>query len=130
MKKYYRHTLLYLHETISLGSGRSDRFTEVFTDTYRPMMDQLGARLFAIWESTPYNGHWPQVTIIWEVDGFADYARIGAAQARGGSHEAAAGKWSAFLADIGASGRGASCTRAPATRRSPSCARPISLRPW
>lgn len=33
MKKYYRHTLLYLHETISLGSGRSDRFTEVFTDT-------------------------------------------------------------------------------------------------
>ena len=47
MKKYYRHTLLYLHETISLGSGRSDRFTEVFTDTYQPMMDDLGARLFA-----------------------------------------------------------------------------------
>ena len=32
------------------------------------MMDELGARLFAIWESTPYNGHWPQVTIIWEID--------------------------------------------------------------
>ena len=30
MKKYYGHTLPYLHETISLGSGRSDRFTEVF----------------------------------------------------------------------------------------------------
>ena len=53
MKKYYGHTLLYLHETIDLGSGRSDRFTEVFTDTYQPMMDELGARLFAIWESTP-----------------------------------------------------------------------------
>jgi hypothetical protein len=62
--------------------------------------------LFAIWETTPYNGHWPQVTIIWEIDGFADYARLGAARARGGSHEAAAGKWSAFLADIGASGEG------------------------
>ncbi len=70
------------------------------------MMDELGVRLFAIWESTPYNGHWPQVTIIWEIDGFADYARIGAAQARGGSHEAAAGTWSACLADIGASGEG------------------------
>ena len=90
MKKYYSHTLLYLHETISLGSGRSDRFTEMFTGTYQPMMDELGARLFAIWE----------------IDGFADYARIGAGQARGGSHEAAAGKWSAFLADTGASGEG------------------------
>ena len=106
MKKYFGHTLLYLHETISLGSGRSDRFTENFADTYQPMMEQLGARLFAIWESTSYNGHWPQVTIIWEIDGFADYARIGAAQARGGSHEAASGKWSAFLADVGASGEG------------------------
>jgi hypothetical protein len=90
MKKYYGHTLLYLHETIALGSGRSDAFTEMFTGTYQPMMDELGARLFAIWET----------------DGFADYARIGAAQARGGSHEVAAGKWSEFLAGIGASGEG------------------------
>ncbi len=89
MKKYHSHTLLYLHETIDLGSGRSDGFTEAFTDVYQPMMDELGARLFAIWETTPYNGHWPQVTIIWEIDAFADYARIGRAQARGGSHEAA-----------------------------------------
>src|SRR5205085_1391133 len=95
-----------LHETISLGSGRSDCFTLAFTDTYQPMMNELGARLFAIWETTPYNGHWPQVTIIWEIDGFADYARIGAAQALGGSHQAAAGKWSAFLAGLGASGEG------------------------
>src|ERR1700740_846111 len=106
MKRYHSHTLLYLHETIELGSGRSDHFTSAFSDVYQPMMQELGARLFAIWEATPYNGHWPQVTIIWEIDGFADYARIGAAQERGGSHEAAAGKWSAFLADIGASGEG------------------------
>ena len=75
----------------------------MFSDVYQPMMDELGARLFAIWETTPYNGHWPQVTIIWEIDAFADYARIGRAQARGGSHEAAAAKWSAFLSEIGAS---------------------------
>ncbi len=87
MKRYHGHTLLYLHETIELGSGRSDRFTEVFSDVYHPMMEELGARLFAIWETTPYNGHWPQVTIIWEIDAFADYARIGRAQSRGGSHE-------------------------------------------
>jgi hypothetical protein len=130
MRKYHGHTLLYLHETIALGSRSCDRFTAVFVDTNQPMMHDLGARLFALWEATPYNGHWPQVTIIWEIDAFADYARIGAAQARGGSHEVAAGKWSAFLADIGASGEGGSCTPGPATRHSPSCATPISVRPW
>ena len=106
MRKYYGHTLLYLHETIALGSGSSDRFIEEFTGIYQPMMHDLGARLFALWETAPYNGHWPQVTIIWEIDAFADYARIGSAQARGGSHESAAKKWSAFLAAIGASGEG------------------------
>ena len=106
MKKYYGHTLLYLHETIALGEGRSEQFTEVFGDVYHPMMEDLGARLFAMWETTPYNGHWPQVTIIWEIDAFADYARIGKAQAPGGSHEDAAAKWSTFLAEIRASGEG------------------------
>ena len=93
MRKYHSHTLLYLHETIALGSGSSDRFIEEFTGTYQPMMNELGVRLFALWETAPYNGHWPQVTIIWEIDAFADYARIGSAQARGGSHESAAKKW-------------------------------------
>jgi hypothetical protein len=80
MRKYHSHTLLYLHETIALGSGSSDRFIEEFSGTYQPMMHELGARLFALWETAPYNGHWPQVTIIWEIDAFADYARIGSAQ--------------------------------------------------
>src|ERR1700748_109784 len=106
MRNSHSHTLLYLHETIALGSGSSDLFTQAFVDTYQPMMEELGARLFCVWESTPYNGHWPQVTIIWEIDAFADYARIGAAQARGGSHESAATKWSGFLGAIGASGEG------------------------
>ncbi|OBG13267.1 NIPSNAP family protein [Mycolicibacterium celeriflavum] len=105
-KKFYGHTLLYLHETIALGSGRAEQFTEAFSELYQPMMADLGARLFAIWETTPYNGHWPQVTIVWEIDQFADYARIGKAQSRGGSHEAAAAKWSTFLAELGASGEG------------------------
>src|SRR5689334_24595397 len=106
MKRYHGHTLLYLHETIDLGSSGSQRFTEMFGDVYHPMMTDLGARLFAMWETTPYNGHWPQVTIIWELDAFADYARIGKAQARGGSHAESAAKWSAFLADAGAAGEG------------------------
>jgi hypothetical protein len=106
MRKHYDHTLLYLQETISLGSGRSDAFTDTFGEVYHPMMAELGARLFAIWEATSYNGHWPQVTIIWEIDAFADYARIGRAQARGGSHQAAAAAWSGYLADLGASGEG------------------------
>src|ERR1700742_149635 len=116
MRKYHSHTLLYLHETIALGSGPSGRFPEVFADTYQPMMSELGARLFALWESTPYNGHWPQVTVIWEIDAFADYARIGAAQNRGGSHYAAAQKWAAFLAEIGASGEGRIMYPGPSNR--------------
>src|SRR3954470_8071341 len=30
MKRYHSHALLYLHETIELGSGRSDHFTSAF----------------------------------------------------------------------------------------------------
>lgn len=106
MRKHHGDTLLYLHETINLGSGRSDEFTDRFTDVYHPMMSGLGARLFALWETTPYNGHWPQVTVIWEIDAFADYARIGREQARGGSQHVAATTWSRYLAGIGARGEG------------------------
>ncbi len=106
MRRYHRHTLLYLHETINLGRGDSAAFTATFTAVYQPMMSELGARLFAVWETTVYNGHWPQITIIWEIDDFGDYARIGRAQARGGSHDVPAATWRAFLADIGASGEG------------------------
>jgi len=98
--------MLYLHETIALGSGRSDQLVEAFDDIYHPMMSELGARLFAIWETTPYNGHRPQATVIWETDGYRDYARIGAAQARGGSHAEPARRWADYLATIGASGEG------------------------
>jgi hypothetical protein len=106
MKKYHGHTLLYLHETISLGSGGADRFQKEFGEVYHPMMEHLGARLFALWETTSYNGHWPQVTIIWELDGFSDYARIGKAQAPGGSHRAPASAWAAYLSETGGSGEG------------------------
>lgn len=106
MKKFYSHTLLYLHETIDLGSARTDTFTEVFGEVYQPMMEDLGARLFSVWETTPYNGHWPQVTAIWEIDAFADYARIGRAQAAGGSHEKQALRWSTYLSEVGARGEG------------------------
>lgn len=73
------------------------------------MMEALGARLFAMWETTPYNGHWPEATIIWEIDAFADYARIGKAQAPGGSH-----------ADAAAAG-GRSCPRSERPVRAASC---------
>lgn len=116
MRKYHRHTLLYLHETIELGRGNSDEFTERFDGIYHPMMEQLGARLFALWESTPYNGNWPQVTVIWEIDAFADYARIGKAQARGGSHATAAAQWAAYLSGIGAHGEGRIMYAAPQNR--------------
>ncbi|WP_395307137.1 NIPSNAP family protein [Mycobacterium sp. AMU20-3851] len=116
MRKYHRHTLLYLHETIELGRGTSAQFTECFNGIYHPMMQQLGARLFALWETTPYNGNWPQVTVIWEIDAFADYARIGKAQAPGGSHAGAAAEWTAYLSGIGAHGEGRIMYAAPQNR--------------
>ena len=116
MRKYHRHTLLYLHETIELGRGSSEGFTERFTGVYHPMMADLGARLFATWETTPYNGNWPQATVIWEIDSFADYARIGKAQARGGSHAGPAAQWSAYLSDVGAHGEGRIMYAAPQNR--------------
>jgi hypothetical protein len=106
MKTFHGHTLMYLHETIDLGSGIVDTFLAAFGEIYQPMMEDLGARLFAMWETTRYNGRWPQVTIIWEVDTFADYARIGRAQGRGGSHAPAGGQWAEFLASTGARGEG------------------------
>ena len=106
VKKYYGHTLLYLHETISLTQDPGQTFVDRFEAVYHPMMSELGARLFAIWETTRYNGHWPQITIVWEIDAFADYARIGRAQSRGGSHAEAARTWADFLASFGASGEG------------------------
>lgn len=116
VRKYHRHTLLYLHETIELGSGGSDEFSERFAGVYHPMMEQLGARLFALWETTAYNGNWPQVTLIWEIDGFADYARIGKAQARCGSHASAATEWAGYLSGIGAHGEGRIMYAAPQNR--------------
>ena len=59
MRRHYDHTLLYLHETIDLGRGLGAEFTGAFTDVYQPMMSELGARLFGLWETTRYNGHWP-----------------------------------------------------------------------
>ena len=74
MKKYYSHALLYLHETISLGSGRSDRFTERFGEIYQPMMEQLGARLFAMWEATHATHPWLVASDDSGVVGFAKAA--------------------------------------------------------
>ena len=119
MKKYHSHTLLYLHETIDLGSGRSEGFTDVFSSIYQPMMEELGARLFAIWETTPFNGHWPQVTVIWEIDAFADYARIGREQvpaAAATKPRSRSGRRSCRRSAHPA--RAGSCTRAGATRHS------------
>ncbi len=41
MRKHYDHTLLYLQETISLGSGRSEQFVDALGEVYHPMMEAL-----------------------------------------------------------------------------------------
>ncbi len=65
MRKYHGHTLLYLHETIALGSGSSGLFTEMFVDTYQPMMEDLGARLFGLWAVHPA-GSGAATSLLWD----------------------------------------------------------------
>ncbi len=130
MKRYHGHTLLYLHETIDLGSADSAQFVSEFSDVYQPMMTELGARLFAMWETTPYNGHWPQVTVIWEIDAFAYYARIGRAQAAAAATRRLPASGRGICATSVHGAKTGSCTPDGATRRWLSCKRRISQRAW
>ena len=80
-------------------------------------------------ETTPYNGHWPQVTIIWEIDAFADYARIGRAQARRWQPSRGGGPGRSTCRAWG-DGEGRIMYAGKYNKTWPSCARPISVPDW
>jgi hypothetical protein len=97
---------LFLHEKIRLRAGATDRFTQEFSNHYQPLMQRLGARLYGIWEGSPINSNWPEVTTIWEIDGYPHLAQIGAARHRDPENQKAFGQWNGLLGELDAKGEG------------------------
>lgn len=97
---------LFLHEKTRLGIGNIDRYVEQFAEHYRPMMESVGARLYGFWESSEINGHWPEITTIWEIDSYQHLSQIGAARHRNPQTRKLYNQWRLLLSELEASGEG------------------------
>ncbi len=109
MRKEFQHRSLYLHETTRLGIGDMAKYNHAFGEVYRPAMERLGARLFGHWQGGAFNSRWPEVTTIWEIDGYAHFGELSAARAGGAQESAAFAEWSAVLAALHGTGHGRLC---------------------
>ena len=97
---------LFLHETTHLRAGATDRFVQGFSDHYQPAMERQGARLFGIWEGSPLNGSWPEITTIWEIDSYQHFAAIAAARHRDPATRQTFEQWMGLLGELGGTGHG------------------------
>ena len=97
---------LFLHETTRIRAGTTSRFVDEFTGHYQPTMERAGVRLFGIWEGSPINSHWPEITTIWEIDSYAHLAQVGGARHREPEARAAFEQWQGLLGELGGTGEG------------------------
>lgn len=109
MPSSHKSRKLFLHEKIHLKAGTTDRYVGEFTGHYQPGMERLGARLYGMWESSPINGKWPEVTTIWEIDNYAHLAQIGAARRQDPDTRKGFEQWNGFLGELDATGEGRLC---------------------
>jgi hypothetical protein len=72
--------MIYIHETTNIAPGKMDPFVDLFEGTYQPLMEGLGARLVALWETVDISLPWPQTIALWEIDDIAHYTRIARAR--------------------------------------------------
>jgi hypothetical protein len=72
--------MMYLHETTQLLMGKTDVFVDLFERVYQPLMEQIGVRLVAQWETVPTSLPWPQAITLWEMDDQVHYSKVAAAQ--------------------------------------------------
>jgi hypothetical protein len=89
--------MIYIHETIQLQPDRVDDFMSAFQTSYLPHMVDLGASLVGVWETVSLVLPWPQVIVLWEVDGLDTVsalvrAQYGDARARFAEWRSAAGR--------------------------------------
>ena len=130
MKHYHRHTLLYLHETIGLGSGRSDGFSRGLQRRLPPDDGRAGRPAVR-----NLGDHAVQRALAAGHDHLGDrrVRRLRPhrkAQARGGSHADAAAKWATYLSGIGAHGEGRIMYAGRATGRWRNCRSRTSGPDW
>ena len=107
---------LFVHETTQIRAGTTDRFVEAFANEYQPMMERQGASLFGLWEGSPLNGPWPQITTIWQVDGYPGFAQLGAGRHRDPASRAGFERWQTLLGEIDGKGEGRLCHANPDIR--------------
>lgn len=109
MRRQFENRALYIHETTKLGIGDIDAYNTAFSQHYQPVMERLGARLFGHWQGSPFNSDWPEITTIWEIDGYAHLGELGSARSRCGGGGEAFVAWDRALADLRADGEGRLC---------------------
>lgn len=106
MPKAHTGRRLFLHEKTHIRAGSTDRFTDAFSNTYQPAMEREGARLHSIYEASPINGHWPQITTIWEIDSYKHLSQVGGARHRDPEARKAFDQWNTLLGEIDGKGEG------------------------
>jgi hypothetical protein len=106
MPQSHKSRSLFLHEKTRLRAGAVGRYVEAFSDHYQPAMERLDARLYGAWESSPINAHWPEITIIWAIDGYDHLSKIGAARHREPEERKAFEQWNGLLGELDAHGEG------------------------
>jgi len=106
MRTEYQHRNLYIHETTHLKAGSVDRFVSEFSSHYQPLMERSGARLFGLWQGTPFNSNWDEITTIWEIDGYAAFGSLGAARHRDAISRKSFSQWDSLLGELNATGEG------------------------
>jgi hypothetical protein len=106
MPNAHKSRKLFLHEKTHLRAGATPRYSDEFSAHYRPLMEKQGARLFGIWEGSPLNSNWPEVTTIWEIDSYQHLSAIGAARHREPETRKAFEQWNRLLGELDAKGEG------------------------
>lgn len=106
MPNSHKSRKLFLHEKTHLRAGTTERYVGEFSNHYQPAMERLGARLYGMWESSPINSKWPELTTIWEIDNYPHLAKIGAARHRDPETRKAFEQWNGFQGELDAKGEG------------------------
>lgn len=106
MPNSHKARKLFLHEKTRLRAGTMERFVSEFSAHYQPALEAEGAQLYGIWESSPINGHWPEVTTIWAIDSYKHLSRIGTARHLDPETRKRFAQWNGLLGELGGTGEG------------------------
>jgi hypothetical protein len=107
--------VFHLHEITDLRADGVEPYAAAFDARYRPLMEDLGARLVALWEAVPFSHRWPRTVALWEIDDFRTLAGIGRARRQDGRYATRFAEWGAAVAGVVTGGEGRVLTPSPGT---------------